>query len=236
MARYLNGWPTLPADASPTPLRAAGGLCAAGSRSRALVWLAEAAAGATPRGAFDGAVYPPGVAAPGFTLHDQHGQAVSLSSYRGKVWRSPSCRARADLHRRARRPTDPGRARRTRDSHRRGDDLREHEPAHRYARARSPLPRGHVADRPRRVPDRHTTEFGAGLARLPTWPFARRRWPNRCVLLIDREGIERVAFGIEQITPEGLSHDIRLLLAPDTPLPAPATDRPPAAGGSTSGA
>ena len=31
------------------------------------------------------------------------------------------------------------------------------------------------------------------------------------VLLIDRTGVERVAFGVEQITPEGLSHDIRLL-------------------------
>ncbi|HET7379204.1 MAG TPA: redoxin domain-containing protein [Gaiellales bacterium] len=33
------------------------------------------------------------------------------------------------------------------------------------------------------------------------------------VLLIDKRGLERVGFGIEQITPEGLSHDIRLLQA-----------------------
>jgi protein SCO1/2 len=33
------------------------------------------------------------------------------------------------------------------------------------------------------------------------------------VLLIDRRGNERIGFGIEQITPEGLSHDIRLLEA-----------------------
>ena len=31
------------------------------------------------------------------------------------------------------------------------------------------------------------------------------------VVLVDRRGFERVAFGIEQITPEGLSHDIGLL-------------------------
>jgi protein SCO1 len=31
------------------------------------------------------------------------------------------------------------------------------------------------------------------------------------VLLIDRRGLERVAFGIEQLTPEALSHDTRLL-------------------------
>jgi hypothetical protein len=33
------------------------------------------------------------------------------------------------------------------------------------------------------------------------------------VLLIDRTGAERVAFGLEQIAPEGLAHDIGLLLA-----------------------
>jgi hypothetical protein len=31
--------------------------------------------------------------------------------------------------------------------------------------------------------------------------------------LIDRNGFERVGFGLEQITPEGLAHDIRLLEA-----------------------
>jgi protein SCO1 len=31
------------------------------------------------------------------------------------------------------------------------------------------------------------------------------------VLLIDRNGTERVGFGLEQITPESLAHDIRLL-------------------------
>jgi protein SCO1/2 len=31
------------------------------------------------------------------------------------------------------------------------------------------------------------------------------------VLLVDKRGFQRVAFGIEQITPEGLIHDIRLL-------------------------
>jgi len=33
------------------------------------------------------------------------------------------------------------------------------------------------------------------------------------VLLIDRKGTERVGFGLEQITPESLAHDIRLLAA-----------------------
>jgi protein SCO1/2 len=33
------------------------------------------------------------------------------------------------------------------------------------------------------------------------------------VVLIDRRDFERVAFGVEQLTPEGLSHDIRLLEA-----------------------
>jgi cytochrome oxidase Cu insertion factor (SCO1/SenC/PrrC family) len=33
------------------------------------------------------------------------------------------------------------------------------------------------------------------------------------VLLIDRDGVERVGFGLEQLTPESLSHDIRSLQA-----------------------
>lgn len=33
------------------------------------------------------------------------------------------------------------------------------------------------------------------------------------VLLIDKQGLERVGFSIEQTTPEALSHDIRLLEA-----------------------
>jgi protein SCO1 len=33
------------------------------------------------------------------------------------------------------------------------------------------------------------------------------------VVLIDRHGLERVAFGVEQLTPEGLAHDIRRLQA-----------------------
>jgi peroxiredoxin len=31
------------------------------------------------------------------------------------------------------------------------------------------------------------------------------------VLLIDRQGLERVGYGLEQLTPEALAHDIRLL-------------------------
>jgi protein SCO1 len=31
------------------------------------------------------------------------------------------------------------------------------------------------------------------------------------VLLIDRRGFERVGFAADQLTPEGLSHDIRVL-------------------------
>jgi hypothetical protein len=31
------------------------------------------------------------------------------------------------------------------------------------------------------------------------------------VMLLDRRGAERVIFGLEQLTPEGLAHDIRVL-------------------------
>jgi len=44
-----------------------------------------AGASAGPESGFDGAPFPKGVTAPGFTLEDQHGQTVSLSAYRGRV-------------------------------------------------------------------------------------------------------------------------------------------------------
>ena len=51
-------------------------------------------------------------------------------------------------------------------------------------------------------------------ARADRAAFAR----TASVFLIDRTGHERVIFQLEQLTPEGLAHDIRKLLAPTEPL------------------
>ena len=39
----------------------------------------------TNAGGFDGAPFPPGLSAPGFTLTDQSGRPASLAEYRGRV-------------------------------------------------------------------------------------------------------------------------------------------------------
>jgi protein SCO1 len=163
---------------------------------------------------FDGAALPPGVRAHDFTLSDQYGRSVSLSAYRGRVaalaFLSTDCRSCVLVAQQVRGALD---------------EL-----------GTAPISTAFVstdptADTPAKV-NRFLSEtsltgrvqFLTGTrARLrPVWrayriaPASAGRSASEAattVLLIDRNGIERVGFGLEQITPEGLAHDIRLLRA-----------------------
>jgi protein SCO1/2 len=164
-------------------------------------------------GDFEGAVFPPGVHAHDFTLTNQHGQEISLSSYRGKVvmlaFIFSTCHTCVLVANQVRgaldelegdpRPTvlfvstDP-----------RADT---HASVERFMNATS-------------LNGRAQYLVGTAKQLQPVWrayaisPASTGKTAAEAgttVLLVDRHGIERVGFEVEQITPEGLAHDIRLL-------------------------
>jgi protein SCO1 len=158
---------------------------------------------------FDGAALPPGIAAPGFVLNDQYGRSVSLAGYRGRVtvlsFLYPTCG-----------PTCILVAQQIRGAL---DQLSAPVPV--LIISAEP-----AADTPANVA-RFLAKVGLGgrveylsgtrgqLQRLwrayhITPPSSGRSAFDRAasVLLVDRDGRERVLFGVEQLTPESLAHDI----------------------------
>jgi protein SCO1 len=171
-------------------------------------------AGASPPAGFDGAALPTGIPAPGFALTDQQGRRVALADYRGQVVILTFLSAT---------PTgaSPLIAQQIRGAL---DDVGRPVPAVAIsadpsadtpARVRSFLARTSLSGR---------MEYLTGVpAQLRALWRAYRVTPMRAgraafdraasVLLIDPRGRERVLFGVEQLTPEGLAHDVRRLQA-----------------------
>ncbi len=182
---------------------------------------------------FAGAAFPAGVRAHGFTLEDQRGRIVSLSDYRGQVvalvFLSPDCRTCLLVAQQVRGALD---------------ELESHPPARPgvgtiFVSTDPAAPRVRVGRLFAETSLTGRVEYLTGTAKQlrPVWhaygvpPASAGKAASEAavtVLLIDRRGFERVGFGLEQITPEGLSHDIRLLegrLIPATPPPPPTADR-----------
>jgi protein SCO1/2 len=174
----------------------------------------EASTRASQSSNFEGAALPSDVAAPGFTLTDQLGHSVSLASYRGQVvvltFLYSTCGATCQLI------------------------------AQQIRGALDELPRpvpvlivsaDPAADTPARVSRFLAQVSLAGRVRYltgsdaqlrPVWqayrtaPAAAGRSAferTAAVRLLDRRGRELVLFGLEQLTPESLAHDIRTLQA-----------------------
>jgi protein SCO1/2 len=163
---------------------------------------------------FDGAVFPPGVRAHDFTLTNQHGQRVSLSSYRGRVvmlaFMFSNCQTCVLVANQVRGALD--------------ELERSPHPATLIV---STDPRADTHESVSRFLDETSlsgqAEYLTGTPKelRPVWrayaisPVSAGKTAAEAgitVLLIDRKGIERVGFEVEQITPESLSHDIRLLM------------------------
>jgi protein SCO1/2 len=176
---------------------------------------APAAAEHASSSGFDGALLPGTVAAPGFTLTDQHGRRVSLSRYRGQVviltFLSSSCP-----------PTCPLIAQQIRGAL---DELGQAgghpiptlivsaDSTETPAAARRFLREAALTGRVE-----YLTGTPAELTRV--WraynivpaQLANANSPHAAsVLLIDRRGQERDLFQVEQLTPEALAHDVRKL-------------------------
>jgi len=171
--------------------------------------------------AFQGAPFPAGISAPDFTLRNQDGEHVSLSEYRGRVVLltflystcGDTCIVIAEQIRGAL------------------DELGE---AHARLPAVLIVSADPTADSPAHV-SRFLEEVSlSGRAQYLTGSLAQLRAVWRAyaikpasvgaskfdeyapVLLLDRSGHKRVLFESEELTPEGLSHDVRTLAADPT--------------------
>jgi protein SCO1/2 len=164
---------------------------------------------------FDGALLPRGASTPDFTLTDQAGRRVSLGQYRGRVailtFLSTTCH-----------PTCPLIAQQIRGAL---DELDSH-PAPVLIVSANP-----IADTPAAVRrflgeaaldgrveylTGSPSELGAVWRAYDIVPgqLGDAESPHAAaVLLIDRAGHKRDLFQVEQLTPEGLVHDIRKLEA-----------------------
>jgi cytochrome oxidase Cu insertion factor (SCO1/SenC/PrrC family) len=166
-------------------------------------------------GGFDGAAFPPGVRAHDFTLTNQRGQRVSLSAYRGKAvvlaFLFSECRTCVLVANQVRGALDEVEGTRGLATIFVSTDPR----ADTRASVRRFLDEISLSGR---------VEYLTGSAKQlqPIWkayaipPVSAGKAASEAgstVLLIDRNGLERVGFGLEQITPESLAHDIRLLAA-----------------------
>lgn len=170
--------------------------------------------GTSSQTGFDGAALPSDIAAPAFTLTDQHGKRIRLSDYRGRVVILTFLAATPN-------GTSPLIAQQIRGAL---DDLARRAAA--LAISADP-----ARDTPARVRTFLTAASLTGRMEYLTGTTAqlRRIWHAyrvtpmsagraaferaAAVLLIDPRGRERVEFGVEQLTPEGLAHDVRQLQA-----------------------
>jgi cytochrome oxidase Cu insertion factor (SCO1/SenC/PrrC family) len=164
---------------------------------------------------FDGASFPPGLRAHNFTLSNQRGRRVSLSDYHGQVvvlgFLFSDCRTCILVAQQVRGALDELEGTRGVQTIFVSTDPR----ADTRASVNHFLSETSLSGR---------VEYLTGTpAQLrPVWhdygipPVSDGKADSEAgitVLLIDREGIERVGFGVEQITAESLAHDIRLLRA-----------------------
>jgi protein SCO1 len=166
-------------------------------------------------GGFEGALFPSGLRASDFSLTDPRGRRLSLSDYRGDVvvlaFLFSSCRACVLLAQQVRGALDELRTTPGVRTLFVSTDPKSDTPAS----VRRLLAETSLTGRVLYL-------SGTPAQLQPVWrayaipPVSAGKAAVEAastVLLIDRDGIERVGFGLEQLTPESLSHDIRRLAA-----------------------
>ncbi len=164
---------------------------------------------------FAGPLMPPGLHATAFRLRDQNGQTATLDQYRGRVlilsFMYAACRE-----------TCPLMAQQIKGAL---DNVGTPIPA----LAISVSPKTDTPLSARRFMRRQGLDgrlrflLGSQRHLAPIWqrygiaPQATRSGHSSFVLLIDRRGVLRVGFPATQLTPEDLTHDLRILLAETPP-------------------
>jgi protein SCO1/2 len=190
-------------------------LVALGSPSGRSASTGASAGGATSLSGFDGALLPSTAPARDFTLTDQRGQHISLAAYRGQVTVLTFLQSTSTT-------TGPLIAQQIRGAL---DELAGKAPAvPALAVSLDPAAdtRAHVRSFLAKVSLTGRLEYLTGTPDQlgQVWSTFRIVPPSAArgdvarsayVLLLDRHGVERVSFPVEQLTPEGLAHDIRKL-------------------------
>jgi protein SCO1 len=162
-----------------------------------------------PKSAFEGAALPPGVKAPDFRLKDQDGRTVTMREYRGRpvvvTFMYSHCH-----------DTCPIQAQQIKGAL---DDLGH------------PLPALSISVDPARDTPKSVDRFNAeqGVGNRIRWVLGRESqlqplWQGfhttsqrpsiehlARIVLIDKRGFQRVGYPVQQVTPERLAHDLRLL-------------------------
>jgi protein SCO1/2 len=186
--------------------------CSGGSSSAPSTLVAPGRA--TSGSGLVGAALPPGVVAPAFTLTDQHGHRVSLRAFRGRVivisFLYPTCGPTCVL------VAQQIRGALDRLAHPVTVLLISAEPAaDTSANLARFLTRVSLDGRVEYLSGTRPQLEAVWRSYRITPPTASAGLFRRAasVLLIDRRGEERVLFGLEQLTPESLAHDIGKLQA-----------------------
>jgi protein SCO1/2 len=165
-----------------------------------------------PKSKFDGPTLPPGLRAKNFTLADQDGRRVTLSAYRGRVvvltFIHSQCHDTCPFMVEQIKGALNDLSASGRDVPAIGVSVAPAEDT--VASRRRFLAKHQMTDRlaflngPRAVMRRIWHDYAIQ-------PVQGKLDHSVFVLLIDRRGIERVGFPADQLTPEGLAHDIRVL-------------------------
>jgi len=185
------------------------GLCAAAAVAG--VWIAASSGEertASPSG-FEGAIRPPGARAPDFRLRDQDGKPVAMADYAGRTVVMTFVYSTCE-------DTCPGQVQSIRGAlDRLGRDV--------PVLAVSVDPRNDTRARARRfLLEQHMTgraRFVLGSERelAPVWrgygiaPQRGKLDHSAYVVLVDRDGLQRIGFPHSQLTPEGLASDLKRL-------------------------
>jgi protein SCO1 len=168
---------------------------------------------------FDGAAFPAGVRARDFTLANEYGSRVSLSDYRGRVrllaFLSASRRGSLLVAQQIRGALDElatGSALLT--IPRLTTLIVSIDPSDTRAQTERFLKAASLKGRVEYLtgPAPQLQAIWKTYGVVPASAGEAAFLASTPVLLVDRTGIERVGFPVEQLTPEGLAHDLRALL------------------------
>lgn len=163
----------------------------------------------------DGAVLPPGLRAHPFTLVDQNAESVSLEGSRGRVrllaFLSASTRGSLLVAQQIRGALDElsaGEASRLTVLIVSADASVTHARVERFLDEAGVAGRAHFLTGPPATLRALWKAYGIVPASAGETAFLS----STPIFLLDGAGIERVGFPVEQLTPEGLAHDLRALL------------------------